>query len=293
MSTGFIPAGCGNSPNNGPPTAKLGTVERDVIFATIDGVALKLDVYYPKTGSLAVPAVLYVHGGGWTAGDKRAGAGTQLIPELVSRGYLVAAINYRLAPDYKIPDQIGDVKCAVRYLREKAALYGIDPRRIGAVGGSAGGHLVALLGASDTDAKLEGLGGYGSQSSRVQAVVDLFGPADLPTMFKSAASPQIQRLFGATDPYSETVKKVSPVTHITRDDPPFLILHGDNDTTVPLEQSQILHEQLTAAGVNSTLVVVQNAGHSFRPVPDGAVISPTEREMTTMIADFFDRHLKK
>jgi acetyl esterase/lipase len=272
-----------------PDPAKLGTIEKDITYATIDGVAIKMDIYYPKSASTALPVVVYVHGGGWTSGDKSSGAGSRTIPELISRGYIVVCINYRLAPEYKIQSQIEDVKCAIRYLRAKAADYGIDKERIGAMGGSAGGHLVALLGTSDESAGLEGNGGYNDRSSRVQAVVDLFGPADMVTMFQNSNASQLQTLFGTSSPYSDVVRKVSPVTYVSSDDPPFLILHGDKDTVVPLNQSEILYQKLTEAKVPATLVVVKNAGHSFTPA--GGAISPSQDEINRMIADFFDRYL--
>jgi acetyl esterase/lipase len=275
------------------PAAKLGTVDYDITYATINDTALMMDIHYPTTATSPVPAIIYVHGGGWTAGDKGSGTSIEFIPELVSRGYLVAAINYRLAPEFKVIDQIGDVKCAVRYLRTKAADYGIDSQRIGAIGGSAGGHLVILLGTSDTTSNLEGGGDYYNQSSRVQAVVDLFGPADLMVMFESTSPQWLQNVFGNSDFNSDDIKKVSPVTYITSDDPPFLILQGDQDTVVPREQSEIFFQKLQEASVPASLVIVKNAGHGFRPVPTTAVISPSEQEMTLMIADFFDQYLKK
>ncbi len=276
------------------PTAidpnKLGTVDRAVTYGTADGVALKMDVYYPEAAEGAVPAVLYVHGGGWTAGDKREGAGVAEIPELISRGYLVAAINYRLAPQYKFPAQIEDVKCAIRFLRANAATYGIDPDRIGAWGGSAGGHLVALLGVTNAAAGFEGNGGYADQSSRVQAVVDMFGPTDLSAIFQGAGTQLMEQVFGTANKNSNIVKRASPVTWVSSDDPPFLIMHGEKDTLVPPSQAKILYERLIAASVPATLVIVKNAGHGF--VPFGGSIDPSRTEITKMVADFFDQYLK-
>jgi len=237
-----------------------------------------------------VPAVLYVHGGGWTKGDKGTGAGATEIPELISRGYLVAAINYRLAPQYKFPAQIEDVKCAIRFLRANAATYGIDPERIGAWGGSAGGHLVALLGVTDAAAGFEGNGGYADQSSRVQAVVDMFGPSDLTVVFEGAGQRLMEQVFGTANKSSDTVKQASRVIWVSSDDTPFLILHGEKDTLVPLSQSKILYDRLVAAGVPATLTIVENAGHGFAPA--GGTIGPSRTEITNMIADFFDKHLK-
>lgn len=266
-------------------------IERDVTYGKADDVELKLDLYFPKKTEGQLPVTVYVHGGGWQNGDKSAGAGAMAIGELVKRGYLVASVNYRLAPAYKFPAQIEDVKCAIRFLRAHTNEYNLDPKRIGVWGGSAGGHLVALLGTSDAKAGLEGKGGWSDQLSRVQAVVDMFGPADLTVEFPGGNPRIAQTVFGASSSKDEVMKRASPVTYITKDDPPFLILHGESDSLVPLSQSKKLHEQLKAVGVPSKLVVVKNAGHSFKPV--GGTPQPDRSELTQMIADFFDQTLRK
>ena len=236
---------------------------------TSDGVKLTMDLYQPKKMTGPAPVVLYVHGGGWTGGDKSDGAGLLFKEELVRRGYVMAAINYRLAPKYAFPAQIEDVKCAVRHLRANAAKYNLDPERIGAIGGSAGGHLVSLLGTSDNAAGWDS-GEYSDQSSRVQAVVDMFGPSDLKVMMAGSSRRYGLMIFEASSLDDPLLQTYSPMTYITPDDPPFLILHGDRDEMVPLEQSQILYDKLKAAGVPVELVVVKNAGHGFRPV-DGDI----------------------
>lgn len=273
-----------------PPTAKLGTVDRDVSYCTVDGVALTMDVYYPASAGGPVPVVVYVHGGGWTSGDKSSGEGSRYLPVLAERGYLGVAVNYRLAPEHKFPAQIEDVKCAIRFLRAHAAEYGLDPNRIGAMGGSAGGHLVSLLGLTDTSAGWDTSGGYTDQSSRVQAVVDMFGPSDLTQEFDGADDRIERQVFGVTDKSSPILAQASPVTHVSSDDPPFLLLHGEQDDLVPPSQSQELYDRLTAAGVPATLVMVRNAGHSFAPV--GGAISPTHEEIEATILAFFDETLR-
>jgi len=277
-------------PKQGPSPEKLGTMERDVNYGIADDTALKMDIYYPLSATGPVPAVLHVHGGGWTKGDKALTAGALQVPELLKRGYLVASINYRLAPQHKFPAQIQDVKCAVRYLRVYAADYGIDPDRIGAFGGSAGGHLVSLLGVTDKSAGFDNSGGWYDQSSRVQAVVDQFGPSDLTIVFEGAMPPLLTQVFGTTDRHSDIVVRASPVAYISPDDPPFLIMHGDRDKLVPASQSQILYDRLKAAGVPATLVIVKNAGHGF--LPAGGLPNPNPTQLIDMLADFFDQHLK-
>lgn len=292
-----------------PPTASaaggagrnvLGKVDTDVTYCTVGGVDLKMDVYYPKAGAggpqragatpgQPAPVVMHVHGGGWTGGTKSNGDVAAEIALLVNQGYLVASIDYRLAPQYLFPAQIEDVKCAVRSLRANAAKYNLDPNRFGVIGESAGGHLVALLGTSDASAGWD-VGQYPEQSSRVQAVVDFFGPADLlaPEYRNRAAVGSFTRVFGGAP---GAFAKASPVTYISTDDPPFLIVHGDQDTLVPLSQSQELTDRLTASGVAAQLVVVKNAGHGF--VPTGGTISPTRQEIARAVLGFFDQQLKK
>ncbi len=264
--------------------------ERDVIYGKAGDVGLKMDLYFPKKTDGKLPVTVYVHGGGWQSGDKASGVGVMAIGELVQRGYLVASVNYRLAPAYKFPAQIEDVKCAIRFLRAHASDYHLDSQRIGVWGGSAGGHLVALLGTSDEKASLEGTGGWPNQSSRVQAVVDMFGPSDLTVESGGGHTRISEAVFGATSSKDEVLKRASPITYVTNDDPPFLILHGDQDRLVPLSQSEKLHQLLKAAGVSSKLVVVKNAGHSFMPA--GGTPQPNRIELTHIIADFFDEKLK-
>jgi acetyl esterase/lipase len=289
------PAGRVNRQNRRPGTGALAVdarkIERNVTYGKAGDVELKLDIYFSKETKGKLPVTVYVHGGGWQNGDKSIGAGAMAIGELVKRGYLVVSVNYRLAPAYKFPAQIEDVKCAIRFLRAHAKEYNLNPKRIGVWGGSAGGHLVALLGTSDKSAGFEGNGGWAKESSRVQAVVDMFGPSDLTVDFAGAGKNIAETVFGVSSSKDELMKRASPVTYISKDDPPFLILHGDSDKLVPLSQSEKLNEGLKAAGVPSKLVVVKNAGHGFMPV--GGAPQPDRIELTQMIADFFDKNLKK
>lgn len=268
-----------------------GGVMRDVVYATVEGVPLKLDVYFPSAWSDPVPLAIYVHGGGWTSGSKTGGAGFLDKDELLARGWVVAAVDYRLAPQFKWPAQIQDVKAAVRFLRANAARFGVDGTRIGVWGGSAGGHLVAMLGLTDAEAGFDDSGGNFDQSSRVSAVADYFGPADLTADdWNPSQLSKVFEVFGAASPTDPVLVAASPVTYASRDDPPFLIVQGEMDTTVPPSQSVVLHQRLLAAGVDSTLVLVANAEHGFVPV--GGPINPTRAEITRLLADFFDRRVK-
>lgn len=158
----------------GEPELYTAKMARNVVYGDAGGVKLKMDVYFPPdTGGKPAPAIMFVHGGAWSVGDKSRMTYPSLLPLLVSRGYLVASINYRLAPKYKFPAQIEDAKCAVRFLRAHAGEFNLNPNRIGVEGESAGGHIVALLGLTDSSAGFDGNGGWGNESSRVEAVADL------------------------------------------------------------------------------------------------------------------------
>jgi acetyl esterase/lipase len=266
------------------------SLERNITYCVADGVELKMDIYTPADGSDSLPALLYVHGGAWQKGDKSAAQDQPFLQALVEAGYLVAAVNYRLAPEYQFPAMIEDVKSAVRYLRANAGELGIDADHIGAWGGSAGGHLVSLLGVTDGDEGLEGDGGYLGVSSRIQAVVDMFGPTDLTVPFDGRDAKLRAAVFGTTDESADILRIASPVTYVTPDDPPFLILQGTEDTTVPPSQSQALYDLLQAAGVESTLVMVQNAGHGL--APQAGTVEPSKDEQIRMIVAFFDQYLK-
>ena len=199
-----------------------------------------MDIRYPRSTDGRWPVAMYVHGGGWTGGDEKGGTGAEDISGLQKAGFLVVSVNYRLAPEYKFPAMIEDVKCAVRFLRARAAEYNLDPDHIGAWGSSAGGHLVALLGLADESAGWD-VDEYLEYSSRVQAVVDMFGPADLTVPFSGGYDNLKDTVFGGFD-----AALASPVTYATPGDPPFLILHGDKDELVPITQSETLLARLQA-----------------------------------------------
>jgi len=267
-------------------------------YRTSDGVALPMDVYEPAAwATRPAPAVLYVHGGGWIMGARESqgiGAGLagndaalfpQLRATLNARGFVVASIDYRLAPLYPWPDQIEDAMCAVRFLRAHAAALGIDATRIGAWGSSAGGHLVALMGTAGPAAGFGG-GQYHDQSSRLQAVVDMFGPTDLTRTDDSNAF--ARTLFQITMGSSQAVRRsASPITYAGAHDPSFLILQGTQDTLVPPRHARELAQRLRAAGSPVTLVMVKNTGHGL--ITPGE--QPSATDLVRMVTDFFTRTL--
>jgi acetyl esterase/lipase len=240
-----------------------------------------MDVYFPDSGG-PWPALVYVHGGAWMHGDKSdVGMFARL---MTAQGYLVVSVNYRLYPEGTFPAMIQDVKCAVRFLRANAAQYNLDPNRVGAVGVSAGGHLVSLLATTDASAGWD-VGEYLDQSSQVQAVIAMAGVMDLSRKFPNTDIEAMKRVgFG-----EHNVAEASPITHVTSDDPPFLLIHGERDEVVPSEQSQLMYERLMQAGVPAQLVLVKNGRHSLT-APDGSA-TPTLGEINQIIQDFLAKYL--
>jgi len=264
------------------PSVAGPTVEKDLVYATVDGQNLTLDLYRPGSSGLH-PAIVFVHGGGWTAGDKSAFADYAL--SFAEHGYVGISINYRLAPTDVFPAQVEDAKAAVRWLRANAAEYDVDPGRIGAMGSSAGGHLVALLGVTDGSEGLEGTSGDLSLSSGVQAVVDYFGPTDL-TLAGDGRDPAVVALLGGTcSARPDLCRAASPVTYVSPDDPPFLLVHGTADPRVPFDQSVLLRDALVRVGVEATLLAADGAGHGW------PIDSTYGTRALTAALEFFDRHL--
>ncbi len=261
----------------------------DITYCTMDGEPLAMDLYLPAGSGSPSPLLVYVHGGSFTSGDKRKGSGIIDIPAMTERGYAVAAVNYRLMPDYPFPAEVTDAKCAIRFLRTHADEYNLDVEKIGIWGGSAGGHLSAMIGLTNNDPRFEA-GGYPEQSSHVEAVVEMFGPMDLTLPMDWLQRQLLLRAFGTDSADSPQLRDASPVFYVSADDPPFLIMNGEQDSAVPPDQARALYQALAAAGVDSTLVIVKNANHNFKPT--GGPISPTREAISVLMADFFDRVLR-
>ena len=270
-------------------------IERDIVYAQVGDRKLLLDLHLPPKSKEPLPVVVWVHGGGWRSGSK--GSGGPALP-LVSRSFAVVDVGYRLSGEALFPAQIQDCKAAVRWVRANAAKYGLDPDHIGAWGSSAGGHLVALLGTAG-DAREFDTETNRDYSSRVQAVCDWFGPTDFlqmdahaiegSTLIHNAPKSPESLLVGGPiqqEPYRALVTKANPITYVTKDDPPFLIMHGDKDILVSPHQSELLSDALKKAGVDATLHIVKGAGHGLR---DG---EQSPDKLFEMVAAFFDARLK-
>lgn len=261
---------------------------RDVVYGKGGGEDLKLNISRPKGGAKNLPCVVFIHGGGWAAGD-RAGH-DDATWNMARAGYVSATIGYRLAPKHKFPAQVHDVKAAIRYLRAHADKHGLDPKRIGACGFSAGAHLSMMLGVTDKDDGLEGEGGWADQSSAVQAVVAFFGPTDLTAAdLPEQTKPILAGFIGGTlDEKREEYKRASPITYVGKGDAPTLIIQGTKDALIPHTQAFAMVEAMTRAGVPGRADVLVGAGHGWGG--NTSEFRHTIASMTAFLADHL--HLK-
>ncbi len=287
ITASFASAQTPPPPNRLPPGVQA---HRDLAYVESGHERHRLDLYLPAKNEGLLPLIIWVHGGGWMNGSKdgcpplRAG--------YLEKGYAVASINYRLSGHAIFPAQIEDCKAAIRWLRAHAQEYHLDPAQFGVWGSSAGGHLVALLGTSG-DVKAFDTGAHLDQSSRVQAVCDYYGPTDFAVhvttpgyeRHASESSPESKLLGGAIMENKDKAAKANPITYVTPDDPPFLIVHGDKDATVPLNQSQLLFDALKKSGVSAHFHTIHGAGHG------GPGFGGTE--VDGMVAKFFEERLQK
>jgi acetyl esterase/lipase len=268
------------TPKRKRPRLRLGPdvdVKRDLLYGD-DKKSHRLDLYVPKNAKATPPLLVWIHGGGWRGGSKN-----RVYPpvlRLVRDGYAVASVEYRLNGLKAHPEHTHDCKGAIRWLRANAKKYGYDATRIGVAGGSAGGHLVLMLGMSAGVREMEGtVGGNLDQSSRVQAVVDLFGPSEFSEFARKSA-----RFRAKYKGNGKFFKSVSPLTYLTKDDAPVLILQGTDDRLVPQSQSKLVHKRYKELGLESTLVLIKGAGHG------GPQFSDAER--SKLVKAFFDKHIK-
>lgn len=247
------------------------TRRRDLPYAEVGGRELLLDLYRPThRDTQRPPVVVYLHGGGWAVGSRHDHAQTRA-KALAGRGFAVACIDYRLSDVATFPAQLHDVKASIRWLRAHAGELGIDGSRCAAWGASAGGHLAALAGLTGGDPEWEGdVGSDPEQSASVDAVVDWFAPTDLvesatrtPTEERVLSRRVEEQLLGIESLRDNpaAARGASPRHQVRAGAPPFLIMHGDHDRIVSVRHSRRLHEALTDANVESTLVVLGGAGH--------------------------------
>lgn len=275
-----------------PPGIKM---EKDIAYIEGGDEAQKLDIYVPETPvDKPLPLIVHIHGGGWRAGNKFPCP----VSAMVLKGYAVASIEYRFSQKAIFPAQIQDCQAAIRWLRAHAKQYNFDSEHVGVIGGSAGGHLSALVGTSGGKKAFPPIGGHLDQSDRVQAVIDIYGPADFSTVVQQAAEDKnVKNIFDfntPSDPYSSLIgtklddkakaDAVSPVHYVSKDSPPFLILHGTHDTLVPYAQSVQLEAALKAQSVPVWLQTLPGSGHGGPAFGKPAVVQ--------LMQAFFDKHLR-
>jgi acetyl esterase/lipase len=266
-----------------PPLPKSVHVDSNVEYARVDGTSLLLDIYTPKHATGKLPVLVYIHGGSWKSGSKDSCP----IGFIATQNIAVVSINYRLSGVAPFPAQIYDCKGAVRWLRANAGKYNLDADHIGLAGVSAGGHLAALMGTTAGNTELEGdVGGNLNYSSRVEAVCAFYPPTDIDKLVvkeASRTSPDTDVAAFLGGPLNDNLAKASlanPIRYVSKDSAPFFIMHGKQDTLVPVEQSILLYDALKAAGVEVHLEIVPG-GHG--------IIAPSR--VAKEIYQFYQTHL--
>lgn len=269
-----------------PRLPKTVQVQKNIEFARVPSGPLLLDIYTPKQFTGKLPVIVWIHGGGWNTGSKDPCP----IGFMAAQNVAIVSINYRLSTTAPYPAQIYDCKGAVRWLRANADKYHLDPDHIGIFGASAGGQLAALLGTTAGNAQLEGdVGGNLNYSSRVQAVCAFYPPTDLDLLVTDPASRTSsktlvgQLLGGPLNDNLQLAALASPLRFVSPDSAPFYLLHGDKDTLVPIQQSQLFYDALRRVGVEAHFFTVPGKGHGIIAPPEAA----------KQIYEFFQRHLRE
>lgn len=283
-----------------PITSATTKTIADVTYATVGGEKLQLDLVLPTTPG-PHPTIICFHGGGWVIGNRKdltypniwhpggrdGNKDLTILQKMAQRGYAAVTVSYRLAPTHKFPAQIEDAKTAVRFLRTNAKKYDLDPNRFAALGFSAGGHLALMLGLTDKDAGLDGTL-YPDASSKVQCVIDFFGPTDM-SLFTETAG--VEKAFMVpflgkeclTNP--ECYRRASPIEYVSKAAPPVLMIHGTLDLMVPIIHSERLLAKLKDAGAEAELYPVKWKGHGWE--------GDTAKETALKANEFLEKYLLK
>jgi acetyl esterase/lipase len=265
-----------------PPAPEGVTIEQDVAYLA-PGRTETADLYLlaKRAAGVRSAAVVIIHGGGWTGGDKAAAREFNIGTNLALNGCVAISINYVLATKDKAtwPNNLHDCMTAVRWLRKNAERLQVDPERIGVIGGSAGGYLAAMLAVVDAKDGLDPKGPYGDFSCRVQCAVDMYGPANL------TEHRDISMLGKTREQAPELYRLASPVTYVKKSTPPILILHGTADKTVDVKQSEQFAAALKKVGAVHELVIVEGAPHTFH-------LQHKQRDLRPVVLGFFDKHLR-
>ncbi len=265
------------------PVPESVQVQEGIEYGRVGDVSLKLDLYSPKGIAKPVAGLIFIHGGGWNKGKR--GDYRYYGVRLAERGYVVASISYRFSSVAVYPAAVEDAKCAVRWMKKNAAAIHVDPKRIVVAGGSAGGHLSMMVGYSSDVPALEGNGGHQDFSSRVRAVVNLYGPVDLTTPV-ARSHELVTGFIGAThDEAPDLYRQASPLTHVTSDDPPTLTFHGTLDDLVMVSQADALTNKLKNVGVETSYERLEGWPHAM----DAAQV--VNDYCLVRMLSFFDQHL--
>ncbi len=282
IAVGLLVAGV-SAAAEGAASRKL----EDIEYAQVDGHQLLLDLYVPAEGKPA-PLIVYVHGGAWRAGSKN----SMPLGRLVDEGFAVASIDYRLSPVARFPAQVHDIKAAIRFLRATQKKYGYDAEKVTIAGSSAGAHLALLVGVTNGHSELEGsVGKHLDESSAVEAIVSYYGAANFLTILPQSTPhglgvriPALQLLLG-TQPEKKPdfAKLASPLFHVDKSDPALLLLHGDQDAQMPINQSHEMHAKYKEQGLPVDFEVVHGAGHGGKLFYD--------EHRTHSVNAFLEQHL--
>jgi acetyl esterase/lipase len=262
-------------------------ITRNVVYRKIAGRRLKLDVYQPAESVGRRPAVLQIHGGAWIVGDKRE-QGVPLCTHLAANGWVAFNVNYRLSPGATFPDHLIDLKCALSWVRNHAEEYGVDPSFIAVTGGSAGGHLAALMALTQNDPRYQP--GFEDEDTSVQAAVPFYGVYDFTNRFGQFPKVFVRRLLTAhvikacLDEEPEKFREASPIDRVHPEAPPFLVIHGDRDTLAPLQDARAFAEALAAVSKNPVFfAVITGAQHAF-----DIFVSPRSAPIVEGVERFLD-----
>jgi len=238
----------------------------DVVYGHKDGLALTFDVLKPKANANGA-AVLFMVSGGWVSNYSPPQQAATRFQELLGKGFTVIAVRHGSSPKYVIPEIVSDVRRAVRFIRHNAKQWGVDPNRLGVFGGSAGGHLSLVLGTASDNGDPNAKEDFMKESDRVASVVAYFPPVDLRPLARGVNPPRdgsTRERFPALNFEKEKAPDYSPIVHVSSDDPPTLLIHGDKDDLVPVSNSKIIHEAFQKNNVKTQLIIIEGAAHGFR-----------------------------
>lgn len=280
-------------------TRRSGHVRVEAAYATVGARTIHLDLQLPTSTQAPFPVIVWLFGGGWAQGRKDDRPLVRLIDDyLLTQGYVIASVEYRLSHEAQFPAQLEDCKAAIRWLRAHAQQHNLDTEAIGAWGFSSGGHLAALLGTTGRSGAFDDVGLYSGYSSAVQAVCTFAAPTDLLQMNAMAGhewhdapdSFESRLLGGPLQERADRAAQANPVTYLVGDHhtPPFLILHGDRDSYVPVTQAMILYDALRRAQLEVTLYRIPGGDHGLRGLSEAEIV-----KVVAMVGDFFDTHLRR